>query len=527
MVVLVCLIPKSENDLFFILRIGGDIVKSHGLPHADTYSWINRGTPWDLPEWLAFILYALAFRAGAFFGTWLLMTALTLAAILVIWLWVANRIGIVWGFVLTLLTLLATSDYIQERPYAFTYLLLPVSLALLLRAREDIECGRTGARKRLAAVAALAVLWANVHPGVVAFVGTLAVYACGDGLRAILAVTRSGERPRHIGRAAAPMAATAAACAAASTISPYGWHIYRTVAITVGNSQMMSNVTEWRSITVLPIAQMDAFLVLAAVTAAVLCASRRPDRIPDALALGALLVESILHARNIPLFAIGAAMIGAHHAAGVLGRWQPDLLPEGRMSSPPRFGKAGTAAVAVVGVLTILSMALVTAAKLAPAIGRKGYSAEGIGEAVARVPSYPDDACAFVDREHFPPNLRIFNNFALGGYLMWRLPSEPVFVDGRLDVYAGRTFDNMLILARPQTSPGWGQVARAYDFDCVITSTNAVVVAFARDPEWQIVYEPVKRAGHSDCRILLRRRPRFRALIARCLQNRQVAKRPP
>ena len=40
---LICLIPKPENDLFFELRIGTDILRTHHLPHYDFYSWTERG----------------------------------------------------------------------------------------------------------------------------------------------------------------------------------------------------------------------------------------------------------------------------------------------------------------------------------------------------------------------------------------------------------------------------------------------------------------------------------------------------
>ena len=69
---LICLIPKPENDLFFELRIGTDILQLHHLPHFDTYSWTEHGRRWDVPEWLAHgAVCVWRTGCGGFFGTWL------------------------------------------------------------------------------------------------------------------------------------------------------------------------------------------------------------------------------------------------------------------------------------------------------------------------------------------------------------------------------------------------------------------------------------------------------------------------
>jgi len=113
----------------------------------------------------------------------------------------------------------------------------------------------------------------------------------------------------------------------------------------------------------------------------------------------------------------------------------------------------------------------------------------------------------------------LLNDFETGGYLMWRLPREPVFVDGRLDVYVGRTFDDMLTLARAPGSPAWAALVQRYDFDCVITNSRREAAAFAADPRWQLLYsDPNGSAQH--CYVFLRRRPEFAALIVRCLRDR-------
>ncbi len=516
---LLCLIPKPENDLFFELRIGGDILRTHHLPRFDTYSWTNHGTPWDVPEWLAFVLYALAFRAGGFFGTWLLMTAVVLATTGVVWARLSRVLPLPWAFALACLMLLGLSDFVQERPYVWTYLLLAVSLRVVLRSREAND-GLRG----LWTLAPLCVVWTNLHQGVLSLIGLLLGFALGEMGAALWAHAHAAQTPGEPHLDALPprvhrlrarrMLGAAVACALAVLASPYGWRVYQNVFITLRDKQLMANVTEWRPITVLPLPQMMPFLILLAVSACAFALSRRRN-IPDGVVLAVLAGQAVQHARGVPLFAIGAVLVGAPHFADLLGRFPSRV----GFASPSRLRGALIGGFAV---LYAVTFSLATAASLRRAAGPRGLSPEGIGEAVARVPDYPTAACAFTQAEGFPAPLRLLNNFEIGGFLMWRLPEQPVFIDGRLDVYAGRTFDDNLVLSRAGGSAPWAALVRRYDLDCVLTTSSREALAFAADPQWQLVYADAKRGRRPRCRILLRRRPQFASLIARCLRDRPL-----
>ncbi|BDI28028.1 hypothetical protein CCAX7_000790 [Capsulimonas corticalis] len=508
-VLLVCLIPKAENDLFFELRTGMDILRTGHLPHIDTYSWTNRGTRWDVPEWLAFVLYTLAFKAGGFLGTWLLMALLTVGAVWVVWFWLAPRVGMSWAFPLANLTLLAMKDCIQERPYAFSYLLLAVTLAHLTRLRQSGALADAGSSwRRLLWLPAICALWANLHQGVLVLICLLLAYALADAIVGIRRRAREPEEAVANLRGARRMLALAVACAIAAMASPYGWRIYWNVLVTLRDHNLMANVTEWNPVTVLPFAQLEPFFFVSAILFGALVFSRYRD-FADTLAIAALFVESLLHARNIALFAVGGMVIAAPHLASCVQRIH------GSLNFAPR-SLSRTLLLSFGALIYTALVACVAAASIKDREGAKGYGPAGIGEAVARVPSYPEDACAFMDREGFPANLRMLNNFEIGGYLMWRRPGQPVFVDGRLDVYVGRTFDDMLVLARPDGSPAWERAAAHYDFDCVVTTSLRQARPFLADPNWTLVYLDPKRPYHMRCRILLRRRPQFAALIERC-----------
>ncbi len=493
---LLCLIPKPENDLFFELRIGTDILASHHIPHFDTYSWTEYGRRWDVPEWGAFVLYALAYKAGGFFGTWLLMALLAVAAAWTVFLTLYKSAGIAWAFGLTTLMLLAMSDTLQERPYAFSYLLLAVSLGIVTHARQD-------RLRRLLWLLPLCALWANLHQGVLVLVGLLAVYGLGDACAALWG-------HQAVGRRTWVMLGMAAACAGASLLSPYGWRLYLNVLVTLRDHALMANVTEWNPVTVLPLRQLQPFLAVSLCVFGILALSKQRS-LPDFLAAAALWINALLHARNIALFAVGGLMIASVHLPSAVEQTKKVL------GFTERSAVRDTLLIAF-SLLTVAATALVSLVSLHRAIGPRGYSPEGIGEAAARVPSFPSKGVAFMTAQQFPPHLRLLNDFETGGFLLWRLPSEPVFVDGRLDVYTGRTFDDMLTLSRAPETPQWKALVTLYDFDCVFTENKLEADAFAADPHWQEVFA-YPRAGRKPHEFLfLRRRPEFAPLIARCLR---------
>lgn len=505
--VLLCLFPKPENDLFFELRTGTDILNSGHLPHTDTYSWVRYGTPWTVPEWLAFVVYAAAFKVGGFFGTWLVLAGLTAATALVAYGWLARRAGRVWAFPLTALMLLGMKESVQERPYAYTYFLLAVSLPLVLRARA-------GRPRLLLWLLPICVLWTNLHQGVVVLVGLLFVFAAGDALTALGRgvsarqfppdlLTEAGRAQEEAARrgvraqwvSAGRMVLAGTACAGAAMVSPYGWHVYENIWVTLRSPSLMANVTEWNPATTLPLLQWQPFLLAAAVVFGSVAFSRRRN-LADALVVLALFVEALLHARNIALFAVGGLIVAAPHFPSALSRARRAL---GLRVTVPRWLPAAFA-------LALVSLtALAAGVALRPALGPKGISPEGVGEAVVRLNDYPAQACAFMDAEKLPDNLRLLNDFETGGYLMWRRPRQRVFTDGRLDVYVGAAFDEMVTLNRMPGSPAWAALIKKYDFDAVLTSNPRQAAAFAARPDWTLVYEDSKRSGHPRFCLLLRR----------------------
>ncbi|MDP9468743.1 MAG: hypothetical protein M3P32_08415, partial [Chloroflexota bacterium] len=209
----------------------------------------------------------------------------------------------------------------------------------------------------------------------------------------------------------------------ALALNPNGIALYAYPFDTVGITALSRYVMEWFPA---DLGSIFGWLLLGFVVIAVLPVfifGRRRLRTSDGLILVGLTVMAWQAIR----FLLIVGPIGAAIAAVVLA----PILAETRLGrrvaptlarlSQPAFGRRGAmhAAVALLLLVTGIGVALA-----------RTYPAQQSAE-IARV--LPADAVSWLD-EH-EPGTRIFNRYEWGGYIGQHRPSQPIFMDGRADVY--------------------------------------------------------------------------------------------
>ncbi|MGQ9512471.1 hypothetical protein [Thermodesulfitimonas sp.] len=97
----------NDPDTWWHLATGKHIVQTRSLPHTDIFSWTAAGKPWTTHEWLAEILFYLAYAAGQFWGVLSFLLAVASLLFLLYWRLLTAAKG---PFPVTALVLIVTGE---------------------------------------------------------------------------------------------------------------------------------------------------------------------------------------------------------------------------------------------------------------------------------------------------------------------------------------------------------------------------------------------------------------------------------
>lgn len=531
---------NMSNDLYWQLRAGEEMLRTHAVPRVDTYSWSASGHPWVVHEWLAFVLYAAAYQLGhGFGGVWVLQAAIA-AALFVTLFAVVRRAGAspLLAFTLTVCAQIGIQIFMQPRPQLFTYLFLVITIDRVLAYRRRPERPAV-----LAPLVPLFALWGNLHSGVAVGLIFLALAALGDAAvaardrKAGSTHARAAEGGGASMRTAAATCAATALCGLASLCNPYGWRIYEDLLQTVSNRTAMNMVKEWATPDFHDLFGHQIELVLAVIFLGYL-ASRRRHHPGDTVLLVLLVHQTLGAVRNFPLLVLASAPLLAVHLQDAIERLLERLelvrasaRPAPATAETPRpdgsrgldiFGMRPPApTVAFVGIGAIVLSLAAGYSVLATIPAGPQPRLERIGRFAIGHSYFPEDACEFLDRENVPVTMPLWNIYGDGGFLIWREPRRKVFIDGRADVYFGPVLEDYArLVALPYD---WEKTVDKWHPELVLTNTrDPQSKLFMSSPEWALVYvsdpdlDQKVIGDRLNALILIRRTPANAALIARC-----------
>jgi len=151
------LLPISMQDYWWYLRLGKDIVSGGTIPHIDTYSFTHAGEPIINLTWLSAVLLWLIYSAGSITGTFLLRGLVVGLSYGVLWVLVrqcgaGNRIA----SLLVIVAGLSGSNNWTFRPQMLIFPLFMFALLILWN-------WQMGRNKNLWALPLIAMLWTNLH----------------------------------------------------------------------------------------------------------------------------------------------------------------------------------------------------------------------------------------------------------------------------------------------------------------------------------------------------------------------------
>lgn len=457
-----------DGDTGWHIRTGEWILQHGTVPKTDIFSFTKPHEAWFAWEWGWDVLFALIHRASGLAGVAFVNACILCVVSALLFRLVRRCCGNhVLSLVFTLVGISGSSIHWLARPHLFSWVLVLVFLHVLLSAEQ-------GNLKLLWWLPLLTVLWTNVHGGFFVGILLISISAAGEMCKAVFGEKASWASAYANAR---PYLVCAAACAAATLVNPYGWHLHQHIFSYLSDSRLLDRISEYQSVSFHHGgALFFEGMLLCGAGAIWWCVQK--GRFAAALAILLWAHLALLSGRNIPLFLL------------IASPWAACMFQDifGAMEWSPRFAKvaAGIREACremapfermerwhLVSVLTVLLLAVTFAS--------------------AKPGSQPH-----FDEKQFPieavPNLaslsksRIFTYDQWSDYLIYRFPQTKVFMDGRSDFYGSDFVD--IYLGTINAAYNWETHLSRFGVDTVVVKTDAPLAAVLKQsPKWRVLFD--------------------------------------
>jgi type IV secretory pathway VirB2 component (pilin) len=447
----------ADADIGWHIRTGEWILDHQAVPHQDLYSFSKAGAPWYAWEWGSDVIYGSLHRAAGLKGVVLLAGVLiALFAWTLLRRMVGRGVHLLWAMVISLLGVGAASLHFLARPHLFTLLFLSIAVWM-------IEEDRKRASAKIWLLVPLTVVWTNLHGGFLALIAVLGLTAVGMAIEAWM---RGGDFRR-----AARYAGLAAACAAASLVNPYGYHLHMHVAEYLRSDWIRNTIQEFQS----PIfrnenvLQFEALMLIGLIATGLLFRRRR---IVEGLWILYFAHMSLGSVRHIPIFVTVCAPV----IAAEVSSWWRGWTAQAKKSS-------------LFGIVNQMSGDLASSFMR---ISAWPFLLVGTLAAMGAPIKWPKDFPEIIFpvkmiREHRAQilNTRLLTTDQWGDYLIYLNPQQKVYVDGRSDFYGQEIGNDYLHVTGGQWD--WDQIMKKNGFTSVLLPSELPLCQLLkRDPAWRV-----------------------------------------
>jgi hypothetical protein len=471
------LLPVNEVDLYWHLAIGRFIAAHHAVPALNLWSFTAPEHEFVTNSWLYDLGMFLLHRAGgvpAIQG----VNAVVLGSAFALCFLAARLRGAsrLTAATVTLLAALGSLRGLSQRPQAFTDLGVAATAVLLLRLEERWSW------KRVGALTAVVVLWANLHSGVVFAPVVIGGWAIAWLFRRSRGAGSPAERSEALRRAIVLVGLAAAAV----VVTPVGLGLVRYAAFHIAEVERVLPLEEFGA----PLLSTDPlFWLLVAASAAAWPWTRK--EVPG---------TALLPAVFLGLFALGAVRL----VPQFLLLLAPILAVQGNALTRRVPGSIERLAPwrPVLAALLVLGAAWVAP----PHAPLRLVTRIKLGSDPWRVPL----AAADWARQQGISG-RCFAGWDVTGLVEWAFPSSPVQIDPRLPAYPANVFHELAEAESSQQT--FDALVDRYGIEWVFRSHRILKLSGVgrfRPDRWALVYWD--QAGM----VFLRRDvPRFQPLVQR------------
>jgi hypothetical protein len=384
----------NDPDLWFHLKLGQIVWTTHCIPSTDTFSFTAYGHAWTAHEWLAELSIYAAYRMGGYSGLMLWLAALTSVLLILVYFLCYRCSGnALVSFLGGLCAWFFGTVGLAIRPLLLGHVFLVIELILLEWGSRNRRC--------LWGLPPLFAVWVNCHGSYFFGMGILFVYwicSFANGKWGLVAAEPWDRKGRNW------LGAILILCGVALCCNPVGIRLLLYPLDTFFRQHTGLNaVDEW-----LPPDMRSGRalgMIGAVIGLLVVPLLRRSElRLRELLVLGMAFALALQHQRMLFLFGIVVSPALCRVLAPVLGADREREHP-------------------------IANAVLIFACLIAVAWGFPAHAS--IQEQVRK--GNPAGAVDYIRRANLSGPM--LNEYVFGDYLIWALPEEKVFIDGRGDVF--------------------------------------------------------------------------------------------
>lgn len=451
--------PLSDRDFWWHLKTGEYIINTHSIPKADFFSFTNYGKAWIAHEWLSeAIFYVIYSRFG--FNTLIVIFAILTA--LAFWI-TFNRTEshpLIGGFAM-FLGIWTVLPGIGVRPRVFTLLLSSVYLALLGR------YVRRGNPRQLWWLVPLMALWVNLHGGFLIGPVLIGLTIVGVPLDA----WARGESFTSTRPQLRTLSVVLAGCLLAALLNPHGIWIYKFPFEIFLSPIQQQTVNDWLSP---DFHQSEALplILLIFLTIGALALSPKRVRPSELLLFVATLYMTLKSQRHLAILALVAVPLLADN----LQNWVTEQS-RGRMFNP-NTSSSGLPRKAIIFAVLLLFPVIAFTVRLKTTIFNQ-WRQDLLAVPLAAVDHLKQ--ANITGNTFTQPNI-------WAGYVIWALPSNPVYIDGRIDMYGDDFVKEYLNIIWGHTD--WREPFDRYGVRVVIIQPKSPLsLELSAAKEWSRVFQ--------------------------------------
>jgi len=450
----------NDGDLGRHITMGNYILDTGTIPTSDVFSHTMYGEKLVSHEWLSGMVFALVHRLMGFDGAVFLAALLGAFTILIIYEELVKRgnFRLVALFVGAWVAAVSSIHWLA-RPHMFTFFFIALWTYWLERVYRN-------ERMNIWTFPALMLIWANMHGAFFAGFIILGAYLAGW-----LVEFMQGQQTKNVGR---QLAFIGFLSFAITFINPYGWRLWTTILGFLGNDYITSHQVDHLSPNFHE-KDMWPFLLMLVFALFALGQEHR-IKFREALLLAGWGAMSLFTLRNLPLFAVVTAPI----YGDLLQSLAVKMLNWLKLASGPREnGNVLRGYVWVVAAVLFFGFVL-----------WRGIPMDQKGTGNVYLPDkMPVQAADWLKQN--PQTGNMFNQFAWGGYILYRLwPAEKVFIDGQTDFYGEALLREYFEVTN--VGVGWEAILDKYAVSWMLIPRNdelAEYLYFVDDDVWDVIYE--------------------------------------